>query len=292
MTRKLAQQLVAAVFAVALLLAPVASLRPTAATPNSGGFHWARQSSEFTLQVGSNLDGPWPSILKKVVAEWNKSETVTFRIVGGGTGPQECRPVPGRVEVCNWRYGTQEGWLGLTRLYFNDRGDHVESATVQMNDSFFDTNSEYNNDAARRHTMCHELGHTPGLDHVDTNSCMNDSQFAVFNNLEPISKDFNQLARIYNHKDSTTTVAGSQKKDKKDKKTKKKKGGKKNKRNQDSLTKNERSKDRKTSQADSEGFFSPTSSPSAPSGLTGSETVTVTSTDDGRKVVTFTTWAE
>ena len=273
MPRRLAQHVTMAAFVVALLLAPLATVAPTAATP-TGGFHWARKSPEFTLQVGSNLSGPWPTILKQVVADWNKGDTVTFRIVSGGTGPQECRPVIGRVETCNWRYGTQEGWLGLTRLYFNDRGDHVEAATVQMNDSFFDTNSEYNNDAARRHTMCHELGHTSGLDHVGSNSCVNDSQFAVFNNLKPIKKDFNQQARIYSHKDSTTTVAGGQKK-------KKKKSGKKNKK-----------RDRKRSQVESNGFFSPTSLPSVPSGLTGSETTTVESTDDGRKVVTFITWAD
>jgi hypothetical protein len=276
-TRSLSQRLVMAVFVAALLLAPVATVAPTVAS-QTGGFHWARKSSQFTLQVGSNLDGPWPSILKQVVADWNKNETVTFRIVGGGTGPQECRPVTGRVEVCNWRYGTQEGWLGLTRLYFNDRGDHIDAATVQMNDSFFDTNSQYNNDAARRHTMCHELGHTPGLDHVGTNSCMNDSQVAVFNNLHPINKDFNQLARIYSHKDSTTTVAGAQKKDKK------KKSGKKSKRKS--------KRDRRQSRADSEGFFSPTSLPAVPSGLTGSETMIGESTEDGHKVVTFITWAD
>jgi hypothetical protein len=280
-TRRLSQYFVMAGFVVALMLAPLASVAPTAAS-ETGGFHWARKSSQFTLQVGSNLDGPWPSILKEVVADWNKSETVTFRIVGGGTGPQECHPVTGLVEACNWRYGTQEGWLGLTRLYFNDSGDHIEAATVQMNDSFFDTGSQYNNDAARRHTMCHEMGHTAGLPHVSTNSCMNDSQEAVFNNLHPISKDFNQLARIYSHTDSTTTVAGAQKKDKKDKK--KKKSGKKNKKHSN--------RNRKQSGADSEGFFSATSSPAAPSGLDGSETMTVESTEDGRKVVTFTTWAE
>jgi hypothetical protein len=256
-----------AAFAVALLLAPLATVAPSEAAP-SGGFHWARKSSQFTLRVGSNLSGRWPSILKRVVADWNKGSTVTFRIVSGRTNPQECRPVTGRVETCNWPYGTQEGWLGLTRLYFNTRGDHIEAATVQMNDSFFDTNSGYNSDAARRHTMCHELGHTPGLDHVSTNSCMNDSQFAVFNNLHPIKKDYNQLARIYSHKDSTTTVAGSKKK------------------------KSSRQRDPTRSTGQSEGFFSPTSLPAAPSGLEGSETMTVETTDDGRKVVTFITWAE
>src|SRR5215213_11179733 len=183
-----------AAFVVALLLAPLAIVAPTAAS-ETGDFHWARKSPQFTLQVGSDLDGPWPSILKQAVTDWNKSETVTLRIVAGGTGAQECHPVTGRVEVCNWRYGTQEGWLGLTRLYFDDRGDHIEAATVQLNDSFFDTASEYNNDAARQHTMCHELGHTPGLDHVDTDSCMNDSQDAVFHQVVPTNKDFNQLAR-------------------------------------------------------------------------------------------------
>src|SRR5215208_1097856 len=158
-TRRLAQHFVMAAFVVALLLAPLAIVAPTAAS-ETGGFHWARKSPQFTLQVGSDLDGPWPSILKQAVTDWNKSETVTLRIVAGGTGAQECHPVTGRVEVCNWRYGTQEGWLGLTRLYFDDRGDHIEAATVQMNDSFFETASEYNNDAARQHTMCHELGHT------------------------------------------------------------------------------------------------------------------------------------
>ena len=260
MTRRLAQHIVVAAFVVALLLAPLVSLAPTTATPNPGNFHWARQSSQFTLQVGSNLSGPWPSILNKVVSDWNKNEAGTFSVVGGGTNPQECRPNTGRVEVCNWRYGTQEGWLGITRLYFNAAGDHIESATVQMNDSFFDTASEYNNDAARRHTMCHEIGHTTGLDHVSTNSCMNDSQFAVFNNLEPINKDFNQLERIYGHSDSTSTVAGGQKKDKKTKKDKKKsrkKNGKRNRKKQGPL----------------------------------SESVTVETTAEGRKVVTFITWA-
>ena len=280
MTRRLSQRFVMAAFIVALLLAPLVTVAPIAAS-DSGGFHWARTSPQFTLQVGSDLDGPWPGILNEVVADWNKNETVTFKVVSGGTGPQECRPVTGRVEACNWRYGTQEGWLGLTRLFFNESGDHIEAATVQMNDSFFDTNSQYNNDAARRHTMCHEIGHTTGLGHVSTGSCVNDSQEAVFNNLHPINKDFNELARIYNHTDSTTTVAGAQAKDKKD-----------NKKKSDKKSRKKRNRNRRQSRAQSEGFFSPTSSPSAPNGLNGSETMTVESSEDGRKVVTFTTWAK
>jgi hypothetical protein len=260
-TRRLAQRFVVAIFMAALLLAPLVSQAPIAASDNASGYHWARQSSQFTLQVGSNLDGPWPGILGKAVADWNKSQTVTFLVVAGGTNPQVCNPVTGRVEVCNWRYGTQEGWLGLTRLYFNDRGDHIEAATVQMNDSFFDTARQSNNENARRHTMCHEMGHTTGLDHDSTSSCMNDSQDAVFNNVMPTKKNFNQLERIHAHSDSTTTVAGAQKKEKKDKKKKKK------------SEKNHGKRHGKRQ------------------GAARSETVTVESTEDGRKVVTFITLA-
>ncbi|MGH8009413.1 MAG: hypothetical protein ACREQ3_20675, partial [Candidatus Binatia bacterium] len=213
------------------------------------------------------------------------------------------------VQACTWHYGTQQGWLGLTRLYFNNGGDHVEAATVQMNDSFFDGNGQYNSDAARRHTLCHELGHTPGLDHVSTNSCMNDSQQAVFNNTQPNNRDFRDLERIYGHKDSTSTVAGKQKKqknkgkkdrkrkqkdkdkDKKDRKDRDRDHNRDRDRDRDKKRDRDRKRDRKD-RAGSESFFDPTSLPSVPSGLDETETVTVERLDDGRKVVSFITWAQ
>jgi hypothetical protein len=270
-SRRLVQSLVIAGLAAALVLGP---LTVTLAS----GYHWARQQSQFTLLLGDDVDGVWDGVLQRAVSDWNKGDTVTFQIVGGGTGPQECRPNTGRVEVCNWRYGTQEGWLGLTRLYFDASGEHVEAATVQMNDSFFDTNSQYNNDAARQHTMCHEIGHTPGLDHIDTSSCMNDSQYAVFNQLVPINKDFNQLERIYSHSDSTTTVAGTQKKDN-DENRKKKKGrsGKRDRKGHRN-GRRDRHQNAGVERIRSEG--------------SASETVTIETLPDGQTVVSFITWAQ
>jgi len=244
----------------------------------ASGYHWARQPSQFSLQLGDNVDGVWDGMLQRAVADWNKGDTVTFQIVGGGTGPQECRPVTGRVEVCNWRYGTQEGWLGLARLYFDASGEHIEAVTVQMNDSFFDTNSEYNNDTARQHTMCHELGHAPGLDHISSSSCMNDSQYAVFNQLAPINKDFNQLERIYSHSDATTTVAGTQKKDKNENDRKKK--GRSGKRDRKGRRDGRRDRHQHAGveRIHSEG--------------SASETVTIETLPDGQTVVSFITWAQ
>jgi hypothetical protein len=282
-------------FAVALLLAPLGSLlaqSPTLASQTPNSFHWGRKPAEFTIQAGNNVSGGWTSLLRQAISDWNKGDAVTIKETGGSGSAQECRASKGRIEVCNWNYGTQEGWLGLTRLFFNAGGDHVESATVQMNDSFFDQNNgQYNSNSARRHTICHEVGHTIGLDHVNNGSCMNDSQQAVFNNVVPKKQDFAQLARIYQHKDSTTTVSGAQKKQK----NKKKKKNKNKKKNQDAKKEQKRKiRERKRARkerAESQGFFAPTSLPSVPSGLQGDETVTVETLDDGRTVVTFIIWA-
>jgi hypothetical protein len=171
-------------------------------------YHWARKQSPFRLRVGDNVAGDWNAYLRAALDDWNQNETVRLVEVDGATNPQSCQPVTGRVEVCDWRYGTQTGWLGLTQLYFSGDGEHIDAATVQFNDSFlYAPNSPYNSDAARRHTICHELGHTMGLAHVTTASCMNNSQEAVFNNLTPISDDFEALRQLYAHQDATRTVA-------------------------------------------------------------------------------------
>jgi hypothetical protein len=180
---------------------------PSATAQSAAPYHWARKRPHFRLRVGNNVAGDWNRYLRGALDEWNQNETVTLVEVDGSTNPQFCEPVRGTVQVCDWWYGTQTGWLGLTRLYFNRNGDHIDAATVQLNSSFlYAPNSPYNSDAARRHTLCHELGHTMGLDHPETTSCMNNSQYAVFNYVNPINDDFRQLRRTYEHQDATRTV--------------------------------------------------------------------------------------
>jgi len=183
-------------------------LAPRATAQTAAPYHWARKQSHFRLRVGDNVAGDWNAYLRAALSDWNQNETVTLIAVDGSTNPQYCQPVAGRVEVCDWWYGTQTGWLGLTRIYFNASGDHIDAATVQLNNSYlYAPNSPYNSDAARRHTLCHELGHTLGLGHPETTSCMNNSQHAVFTYVTPINEDFRDLRRTYDHQDATRTVA-------------------------------------------------------------------------------------
>lgn len=309
MIHRLAQRLVIAFCLLAMTTVPLISSAPIVASNQTSEFHWARKKSQFTIQAVNDTDGLWKNLLDQAVDNWNKNDSVTIKEVSGNhNASQDCDKTDGKITVCNWKYGTQEGWLGLTRLFFNKGGDHIAAATVQMNDSFFEGNGKYNDDRARRHTICHEMGHAIGLDHVNTKSCMNDGgsdpDSAVFSKLEPINKDYRQLEQVYKHKDSFTTVAGKQKdkkdKDKKDKKGKKdkkdrkdKRGKKgKNKRRQDDERDRKRDRDRDRDRAESAGFFEPTSLPAVPSGLDTETTEIVQNLDDGSQVVTFITWAD
>jgi hypothetical protein len=238
--------------AIVLVVVPVAI---SVAGTSAASYHWAREKSHFTLKVGDNVSGNWDKLLPRTLGDWNKNDTVKLDEASGQTNPQQCRPTRGRVEVCNWRYGTHADeihWLGLTTLYL-DRG-HIEAATVQINDSFLNAGSYYNTDEARRHTLCHELGHTIGLGHPNTRSCMNNSDFAVFHYLKPIPRDFRELKRIYDHQDRETTISSAS--------------------------------------VASEEFVAPASLPAEPSGPDANETVTVQTLDDGREVITFITWAK
>jgi hypothetical protein len=91
---------------------------------------------------------------------------------------------------------------------------------------------------------------------------VNNSQFAVQHYVAPIKKDFKHIAKVYDHKDSHTTVGRSAKT----------RSG--------------------SSRAASDEFLAPTSLPAIPSGLESRETVTVRSLDDAWTVVTLITWAE
>ena len=178
------------------------------------GLHWARASNPFTLQLGDNVSNTWDSHLATASNDWSVSLVMDTPVVPGGTRAKQCRPTPGRVEVCSANYGTT-GWLGTAQFWTN--GDHITAATARVNDTYM-SRSPYNTPAYRNFVMCHEVGHTFGLAHRDVDhtnlnigSCMDYTRDpdGPPSNEHPDAHDYEQLELIYAHTDATSTVGGS-----------------------------------------------------------------------------------
>ena len=200
--------------ATAAALATLTFATTAQANHSWGGYHWARTSNPFTLQLGDNLSSTWKSYLSTASSDWSTSSVLNTTIVTGQSN-NSCRATTGRVEVCNRTYGNN-GWLGLASISTTG-GTHISSGTVKLNDTYFNT-STYNTPSWRTMVTCQEVGHTFGLDHQDTNqtngnlgTCMDytNNPDGPPNNLHPNQHDYDELASIYSHLDSTSTVGQS-----------------------------------------------------------------------------------
>jgi hypothetical protein len=207
--------------ALAVLLALVAFSSDAQANHSWGNYHWARTNNNlFNLPLGDNVTLAWDSYLGTTATDWSTSSVLDTTIVAGKTSRSNCRPTSGRVEVCNYRYGSN-GWLGVAQIWVN--GSHIVQGTTKVNDTYFKT-AKYNTPAWRNLVMCQEVGHTFGLDHQDeifnnTNlgTCMdytNDPSGlagtnGTLSNEHPNQHDYDQLATIYTHLDNKTTVSST-----------------------------------------------------------------------------------
>ena len=183
-----------------------------------GGYHWGRTSSSLTLKLGDNVSSAWDAHLEGVSYDWTLSSALDTAIVqGAGARKSRCPWTNGRVEVCNYTYGSN-GWLGIAQIYIS--GSHITKGQVKLNDSYFNK-AAYNTSAWRKMVMCQEVGHTLGLAHQDeifdnpnlgtcmdyTNNPARDDGFG--NNQNPNAHDYDQLVSIYAHLDSVNTAAST-----------------------------------------------------------------------------------
>ena len=198
--------------AAATMLAAAAAL-PAAANHSWGGYHWARTANPFTIKPGDNLTSDWKPYLSTASNDWSTSTVMDTAVVPGLASNKRCRASSGTVQVCNGAYG-QNGWLGLASI--NISGSHITQGTVKVNDTYF-TMAKYNNSSEKQHVVCQEVGHTFGLDHQDAsgislNTCMDYYQNTSSSDTQSTHSnqhDYDELATIYAHTDSTTTIAAA-----------------------------------------------------------------------------------
>jgi hypothetical protein len=204
---------------VVLSVFTIAALFATGSSANHswGGYHWARTANPFTLKTGDNVDAKWDAYLNEAILDWNQSDVLDLQKVAGGSRSRNCKATAGQIEVCNAPYGNT-GWLGIAQIWITG-GTHITQAVTKLNDTYFNT-ATYNTPAWHRLVTCQEIAHDFGLDHQDENfsntnlgSCMdytNDPDGGGFygpSNEHPNAHDYEELDIIYQHLDSTTTIA-------------------------------------------------------------------------------------
>lgn len=171
------------------------------------------------VTIHDNLDPVWEPYLSRAVSDWNRSSVFDFSVLWGSpvTTQRKCGSTAGRIEVCNLKYG-QNGWLGIAGISIS--GSHITKAYTKLNDTYYSM-AQYNTPAWRQMVMCQEIAHDLGLDHQDETfenanlgSCMdytNDPDGGAGgasstdpSNEAPNQHDFDQIAAIYAHLDSTS----------------------------------------------------------------------------------------
>lgn len=205
--------LIIAVLTIAAFAAPAINNDPAPAEAGHtwGSYHWARTSNPLNLLVGDNVTSTWDGHLNVAIADWNQSSVLNLTLTTG-KARGKCRPTSGRVEVCNGAYGNT-GWLGIAQIWAS--GNHITQGTAKMNDTYFNS-APYNTSAWRALVMCQEIGHDFGLGHQDENfddppmgTCM-DYTSDPEPNQHPDSHDYQMLASIYSHTDSSNTASSNQ----------------------------------------------------------------------------------
>ncbi len=176
-----------------------------------GTYHIARSSNPFVVTLGDNLSVAWDSYLAVASQDWSQSSVLDTVITPGQSPLKNCKPVLGRVELCNSKYG-QNGWLGIASIWTS--GDHITQSTVKMNDTYF-AQRTYNTPAWKQLVLCQEIGHAFGLDHQDEafananlGTCM-DYTNSPADNQHPNLHDYDMLEQLYAHFDSSSTAITS-----------------------------------------------------------------------------------
>lgn len=186
-----------------LVVAPLFAQQHPAAGSGFNGARWDTNGRGLDLQLGDELSGDWDNYLRGASKQWSKSKVVDTKVANSAGG---CQMTRGRVEVCNGRY-PRENWLGLA-IADLDGNRTIFQATVIMNDFYFDQ-PNFDRADAKRHTMCHEVGHSLGLDHRTNKGCMNDRE--VFGRAydSPSKADYERLEDLYGRRGRSAATSNT-----------------------------------------------------------------------------------
>src|SRR5215510_2827387 len=66
------------------------------------GYHWARTSNPFLVQLGDNVNSAWDAYLAVASSDWSQNlygNPVRTAVVPGLANPRRCRPTSGQDQI-------------------------------------------------------------------------------------------------------------------------------------------------------------------------------------------------
>lgn len=166
---------------------------------------WRTKGDGLELTLINALDQEWYEYFYKAVDQWDSGSPDTLTLKTETADPESvCRPVNGKLKVCNGDYG-ETSWRGINKVLLEN--GWIYSSAARMNDFYVAPGKDI---AQRQYTMCHEIGHGFGLPHTDENffnkdlnNCM-DYTSNPENNMQPDTPNFLFLAELYGTVDGST----------------------------------------------------------------------------------------
>jgi hypothetical protein len=121
---------------------------------------WPNKGRGLEMEMQFAADGKWYTYFTTAVSDWSNCSSLVLTTVNVTTDP-DCEPVNGAVKVCNKNWGAT-GWNGINYAVIDEDG-YIYSSTANMNEFYL----KMAQNAKKQYVMCHEMGHSFGLGHLD-----------------------------------------------------------------------------------------------------------------------------
>jgi hypothetical protein len=156
-----------------------------------------------TVRINNALDPSYHSFFTTSIQNWENAtqfgvpDSIRFDVSTIGPSSSACEDgIFGEIVVCNADYG-QTKWVGI-ELSVTDGGNMLKSI-VKINDYYLSRVPA----VYKQYTLCHEIGHSIGLEHQDENfynkgtqSCMDYTAY-VQDSTQPNKIDYGKLTQLY-----------------------------------------------------------------------------------------------
>jgi len=161
---------------------------------------WANTGNGLLLDVVNACSDEWQPYVQTAIANWDNGYPVDSLTLYASRDAYDadCETVTGKLKICNGDYGDTQ-WRGLNEVLMSPRKGTIVASTARLNEFYLN----YESEAQKLYTCCHELGHGFGLPHWDEDffnkdlgNCM-DYTHNPGSSSTPDESNFMYLAQLY-----------------------------------------------------------------------------------------------